>query len=500
MKTYIKKLFILPGLAAVLGLLSAGRVLGQSFTNLYNFTARSDASPFTNSDGAYPSSALVLSGNTLYGLAGDGGSAGNGTVFAINTDGTGFTNLYSFTPSSGAISSNSDGANPFASLILSDDTLYGTAFDGGSAGYGTVFAINTTGTGFTNLHTFTGAAEGGGKADSSLVLSGNALYGTAELGGNSGNGMVFKVNTDGTGFTNLHGFTGGAGGSFPQAGLILSGSTLYGTAGFGGRGGNGGNGTVFSIKTDGTGFTNFYRFTGSNDGSYPQAGLILSGSTLYGTAEFGGSNYGSAGYGTVFAVNTNGTPFAVLHTFTATDPETLANSDGANPSASLFLSGNTLYGTAFDGGSAGSGTVFAVNTNGTDFTNLHSFTGGRGGSGPQAAVILSGNALYGTAEFDGSGESGTVFRLSLGPLGPLGAPQPYILEINASGTNLVINASDGQSGETYKTLVSTNLGLPLSQWKPLATNVLNASGDFTITLTNTVNRNAPQLFYVLQVQ
>ena len=59
-----------------------------------------------------------------------GGSSGNGTVFAVNTDGTGFTNLHSFTAAStnGLIpSTNSDGANPEAGLILSGNTLYGTA-------------------------------------------------------------------------------------------------------------------------------------------------------------------------------------------------------------------------------------------------------------------------------------------------------------------------------------------------------------------------------------
>ena len=49
------------------------------------------------SDGSYPYAGLILSGNTLYGTTIDGGSSGNGTVFAVNTDGTGFTNLHSFT-------------------------------------------------------------------------------------------------------------------------------------------------------------------------------------------------------------------------------------------------------------------------------------------------------------------------------------------------------------------------------------------------------------------
>src|SRR6266568_4754674 len=92
---------------------------------------------------------LILSGNTLYGTASGGGSSGVGTVFAINTDGTGFTTLHSF-------AGRGDGANPLAGLILSNNVLYGTAAGGGSSGNGTVFKVSTDGTGFTNLYSFTG--------------------------------------------------------------------------------------------------------------------------------------------------------------------------------------------------------------------------------------------------------------------------------------------------------------------------------------------------------
>jgi len=78
---------------------------------------------------------LILSGNTLYGTAEYGGSLGRGTVFAVNTNGTGFTNLYNFTD-------GNDGANPIAGLLLSGTTIYGTAVASGSSGYGTVFALN----------------------------------------------------------------------------------------------------------------------------------------------------------------------------------------------------------------------------------------------------------------------------------------------------------------------------------------------------------------------
>src|ERR1039457_4456882 len=241
MKTCIKNLFLLPALIAGLGLMPAGRGAAQTFPNLHSFTAVSGPN-YTNSDGANPYAGVILSGNTLYGTANRGGSSTYGTVFAVNTDGTGFTNLYSFT-------GGNDGSGLVAGLILSGNTLYGTTPYGGTNGYGTVFKVNTNGTGFTNLHSFTGVSDGA-NPQAGLILSGNTLYGTVEYyGGTNGNGggTVFAVNTDGTGFTNLHSFTYGSDGYWPLAGLIFSGNTLYGTTPYGGTNGTG---TVFAINTN----------------------------------------------------------------------------------------------------------------------------------------------------------------------------------------------------------------------------------------------------------
>src|SRR6185503_2100625 len=97
----------------------------------------------------------------------------------VNTDGTSFTNLHNFTAIWCSLFTNSDGANPFAALILSGSTLYGTANGGGSSGNGTVFRINTDGTGFTNLYNFSGGSDGG-NVDATLILSGKTLFGTTE--------------------------------------------------------------------------------------------------------------------------------------------------------------------------------------------------------------------------------------------------------------------------------------------------------------------------------
>ena len=444
-----ENLFLLPALIAGISLMLADRATAHTFTNLHTFTG---------SDGFHPHTSLILSSNILYGTTIYGGYSDNGTVFAINTDGTGFTNLYSFT-------GGSDGSLPQGGLILSGNTLYGTTLHGGSSGYGTVFAVNVDGTGFTNLYGFTAASgspatnSDGAYPQSTLVLSGNVLYGTAGGGGSSGYGTLFAVNTDGTSFTNLHTFTGGSDGANPYGGVVLSSNALYGTAY---SGGNSGKGTVFAVNIDGAGFTNLYSFTGSG-GANTFAGLILSGNTLYGTA-YGG---GSLGAGTVFAINTDGTGFTNLHSFTVID--------GTSPYAGLILSDNTLYGTASLGGGANNGTVFKIKTNGTAFTNLYSFTGCSGvlrtnsdGANPYASLILSGNTLYGTARIGGSFGFGTVFSLSFG------TPQ---IGITLSETNVILT---WPTNATWFTLQSAT-NIDSSVWNTVSPGPVVVNGQNTVT-------------------
>jgi len=204
------------------------------------------------------------------------------------------------------------------------------------------------------------------------------------------------------------------------------------------------------------------------DGANPNGGLILSNNTLYGTAAAGGSS----GVGTVFAFNTDGTGFTNLHSFTG-------GSDGANPIGGLILSGNTLYGTAYSGGSWASGTVFAVNTDGTGFTNLHSFTGGSDGANPIGGLILSSNTLYGATRNGGSSGNGTAFSLPLPPLPPVMRCKNVTV---AAGANCNADAAidDGSfspnAGDTI-TLVQSPAGpYPL--------------GDASVTLTATDNHGA----------
>jgi uncharacterized repeat protein (TIGR03803 family) len=369
------------------------KVGAQNLTTLHSFS--SNGSNGTNGDGSFPVDGLVLAGKTLYGTAMNGGSFGGGTLFAINTDGTGFTTLYSFQNSAGS-GINFGGSLPHGELILSGNTLYGTTTAGGNSGYGTVFAINTDGTDFNVLVNFD--YYSGYDSVSALILSGNTLYGEAS-GGGAGAGTVFAVNTDGTGFRDLYDFpfsNGDSGyalnGLSPNAALVLSGNTLYGTAQSGGSYGNHGNGTVFAINTNGSGFSVLHNFAGDpSDGSNPAAGLSLLGNTLYGTTEHGGL-YNAGG---VFAIGTDGGNYTNLFSF---------GNDGY-PLAGLIVSDTTLYGTTY-GTQTGEGVVFAINGDGTGYTNLFYVPGN-----PAGAVVLAGNTLYGTTEYGGNGY-GTIFSLS----------------------------------------------------------------------------------------
>lgn len=437
--------------AAALAVLVAANSCGQTL-------------PFTvlhtfigRSDGAYPYASLVLSAGTLYGTACYGGSEGEGTVFKVNTDGTGFATLHSFT-------NGLDGRQPQAQLALSGNTLYGTA-QNGYYGCGTVFKVRTDGTGFATLYALDPSRAGATPAG--LVLFGNYLCGTAREQGSADNGTVFKVNTDGKNFALLHSFTmtsspgpaTNSDGAMPYAGLVLSRYTLYGTTRFGGAGGSG---TVFKVNTDGTGFTTLHSFTAASgdsltnsDGAYTYSGLVLSGNTLYGTAAFGGS----AGCGTVFKVQTNGTGFATIYTFTG-------GSDGDAPSAGLVLSSNKLYGTAYAGGSGNAGTVFKINTDGTGFTVLHSFPAASGdyltnsqGAYPRASLVLSGNTLYGTTLFGSTNGLGTVFSLQLLP------PPPAITAPHMLADGSFQFSLNTVTGVNYTVQYSTTL----ASWIPLVT-------------------------------
>jgi uncharacterized repeat protein (TIGR03803 family) len=270
-------------------------------------------------------------------------------------------------------------------------------------------------------------------------------------------------------------------GAQPYAGLILSGNTLYGTAEYGGTNAAG---TVFAVSTAGTNFMTLHSFTQTlgpslvnSDGAYPIAGLVLSSNTLYGTAYNGGTNGG----GTVFSVSTTGSDFMTLHGFTVHNGPGFTNSDGALPQSGLILSGNTLYGTASEGGTNGSGTVFALNTDGTDFTNLYTFNGAtNGGDRPLAGLILSSNTLYGTTYLGSANGNGMVFSLSVASVGVV-APQ---LTFNRSGAQLIFTWPTNATSVALQSITSLSSGT----WSNVISGITTVGANYVFT--NTANGSA----------
>jgi uncharacterized repeat protein (TIGR03803 family) len=224
-------------------------------------------------DGSHPNCALTQVGTTLYGTTSEGGSNDRGTIFSVDSSGL-YRTLFSF--------NGADKPGPMGGLTLVGSALYGTTYLGGRYGYGTIFKFDPSGAGYQDLYDFTGEADGmqpWGK----LATDGTYFYGVNSAGAANQCGVLYRVKCDGTGFTVLH---NNLGGTFICQQPTLVGSTLYCTGSELTTTSN----DLYQINTDGSGFRELRSF-GSICG--PSGGLVVAGSTIYGTAEAGGAhNYG----------------------------------------------------------------------------------------------------------------------------------------------------------------------------------------------------------------
>jgi uncharacterized repeat protein (TIGR03803 family) len=313
---------------------------------------------------------------------------------------------------------------------------------------------------FKVIHTFTGGWDGGGPLDFGLTMDGAGnLYGTTTQGGSGqcegGCGTVFKLTPKNSSWllTTIYGFAGGNDGSVPWSGVIFGpDGNLYGTTHYGG-GSNAG--AVFNLKPPAACETALcpwretvlYRFSGGNDGANPGSGEVVFDRTgnLYSVTLWGGV-YGE---GTVFALapSQGGWTESVLHSFN--------ENDGALPnSALIFDNVGNLYGTTLLGGDGGGGTVFQLMPSGSAWTlnDLHGFTGGNDGDHAYPGPIFdsSGN-IYGGTAAGGQGNGGTVYKLT-----PSGGGWTYTLVYSLTGPggdcgpvgNLIMDGAGNLYGTT----------------------------------------------------
>jgi uncharacterized repeat protein (TIGR03803 family) len=372
-----------------------------------------------------------------------------------------------------------DGATPYAGLVqATNGNLYGTAElganQGGGGGLcapygcGNVFKITPSGT-LTTLYSF--CSQGGGAGTffritpsgalttlynfcsqsgctdgdvpyGSLVLANNGdFYGTTWFGGANcapvGCGTIFKITPNGA-LTTLYSFcpqSGCADGEQPNGLVQATNGDFYGTTQLGGAYNNadGAGGTVFTITPSGA-LTTLYSFCSGEcvDGSFPYAGLVqASNGDFYGTTDFDGA----IGFGTVFKITPSGT-LTTLYSFGR-------GRGGINPTTGLVqATDGKLYGTTDFGGANDGGTIFKITPGGT-LTTLYNFCSQGGcadGQVPKAALVQDTNGdLYGTAGYGGTNSDGTVFSLSVG-LGPFVETQTTSGKVGAAikilGTDL----------------------------------------------------------------
>jgi len=362
---------------------------GQTYQVLHSFTSAED--------GATPMGALTHDGaGNLYGTTATGGH-NVGTIFRLDRAGNLKAELFNWM--------QVQGANPMAGVIRDEQgNLYGTTYSGGSDDKGVVFKMDQ----FGNQTVLVDFGDGaGGEHPNAEVIRDSAgnIYGTAEFGGNEicgyTCGVVFEVDANGT-YGIIHEFNG-FNGSNPAGDLILGpGGNLYGTGEFNGKYGWG---VVFRIELPSGDYKILHNFSGGgsakSDGAYPTGHLTAdTEGNFYGTTIIGGTY----NLGVVYKLSRDG-GFTVLHSFSG-------GADGSTPTGGVILDPNgNLYGIAYDGGSAGYGTVFMLNKAG-DLKVLHTFTGGSDGAYPIAGLLRDTHGrLYGSATEGGTYNKSVLFAI-----------------------------------------------------------------------------------------
>jgi uncharacterized repeat protein (TIGR03803 family) len=411
---------------------------------------------FNGTDGSAPYySSLVQSTNgNFYGTTYEGGTNGGGTVFEITAAGK-LTTVYSFCSQAKC----TDGSNPIAGLVqASNGDFYGTTVSGGANNFGTVFEITAVGK-LTTLYSFcsqTNCTDGSNLFAGMVQASNGDFYGTTFGGGANGDGTVFEITPRGK-LTTLYSFcsqTSCPDGSNPFTGLVQAASGIfYGTTVSGGANNFG---TVFEITAAGK-LTTLYSFcsqTSCTDGANPGGALLQAASgTFYGTTVSGGAN----NFGTVFEITAAG-KLTTLYSFCSQT----SCSDGANPPAGLVQAANgNFYGTTeYAGGPNctpdGCGTVFEITAAGR-LTTLYSFcsqTSCTDGSNPLGGLLQATNGtLYGTTSGGGADGDGTVFGLAVG-LGPFVEARPTSGKVEAEITILGTNLT-GTTGVSFNGTAAT---------------------------------------------
>jgi uncharacterized repeat protein (TIGR03803 family) len=416
--------------SAILAAIAAPAV-ASTFAVLHIFSHVSEP---LNGDGPFSGVFFDRKSGDLFGTTNwDGdeaacGGSGCGTVFALTPDGnrhlTTFQLVHTF---EFGVNGSADGAHTGGVILDRSGNLYGPAYEGGDSacnpplGCGVAYMLVAPLVGKREpneriLHTFEGSE--GSFPLGPLTLDQGRLLGTANQGGTSGAGVVFSLAPDAHRtkwtFTSLYDFGKSPDGARPATSLMTDANgDLFGTTV---NGGNHNFGTVFELTSNGTSWseTVLQRFGTDTTGYYATSGLVADTSgNLFGVT-VGHFRHKDVNDGNVFELASGGNQWSetVLHNFD--------DSDGRGPMEDRLVrdaKGN-LFGTTEYGGTGNAGTIFELvyNSGLYTFKKLYDFctqSGCPDGAYPSGLVIDAAGNLYGTAGSGGGSTSdGTVFMFT----------------------------------------------------------------------------------------
>jgi uncharacterized repeat protein (TIGR03803 family) len=273
-------------------------------TIVYNFCSQGGNAC---TDGATPVSLILGSDGNLYGTTMglnpdfSGSLNAGGTIFKLTLSGT-LTTLYSFC----TIESNNlpycPQANHASTIVeASDGNFYGAAVSNNGLP-GLLYEMTASGE-LQTLYTFCSqggsACTDGTQPNALIQASPDALYGTTQTGGATGNGVAFQLSHAG-GYQKLHDFCSEGGtsctdGGTPAGFFQATDGNLYDVTSYGGflNSGGGSNGTVGYLTTSGAQTPVFdFCLTNCTDGALPNTPPIqASDGNFYGTTQQGGVNF-----------------------------------------------------------------------------------------------------------------------------------------------------------------------------------------------------------------
>ena len=413
----------------------------MSETVLYNFTG--------TAGGSNPET-LVQYGSTAYGIAQQGGANSTGTIFSIslNSPNT-FNKLYDFS------SNILLGVDPISIVINSTGTiLYGVAAVGGTNNSGTIFSFLTSPPyTYTKLYDLSNNSTDL-ETPNQLLLSGSTLYGYTTGSSITQTGSLFKININGTGYTELYSPASASPNDNKIVGLTISGSTLYFSTSHDST-----YGSIYSIPVTGGAATTLLTCVAAN--AVP-TNLTISGSTIYFSTHTAtpGPPITYANW-QICSISTTGTGFQQLTSLSTAQPDGIS---------SIVLSGNTLYAASFLGGTGTKGGLYSTSTSVSPSpTLLYSFNGTpTDGFAPYISFLYNSN-LYGVTIFGGTSNFGTIFsygpkQYNVFPSGPTITDRYNIstngtCQVGDNSNNLLIGTLASPPGKTntYQLAVRGNI-------------------------------------------